>query len=102
MPLRLQTVDPQTVALVRGPIALFGVDDLSANFSFSQLLAASAADQSSVDWTGQADARKVTFRPLLGSEMDPIASIRRRKPRVTSKFPEIATPAEGASIPAWE
>src|SRR5450432_117115 len=73
MPLRLQPVDAQnanTVALVRGPIALFGVGDLPAKFTRAQLLAAAAASQSSGDWLVQGDAGKMTFRPFaaIGDE----------------------------------
>jgi uncharacterized protein len=70
MPHRLQAVDaqnPQTVALLRGPIALFAVGSLPAKFSRAQLLAAS---QSSQDWMVQGDAGKVAFRPFsaVGNE----------------------------------
>jgi DUF1680 family protein len=73
MPVRLQAVDaqnPQTVALLRGPLALFGVGNLPANFSRAPLLAASAASQSSDDWLVQGDAGRVTFRPFaaIGDE----------------------------------
>jgi len=52
MPLRLQTVDPenpQIVALLRGPLALFGVGNLPSNFSRAQLLAASTASRTGMD-----------------------------------------------------
>ena len=73
MPLSLQAVDaenPQIVALRRGPLALFGVGNLPAEFSRAQLLAASAASQSSEDWLVQGDAGKITFRPFaaIGDE----------------------------------
>jgi DUF1680 family protein len=73
MPLRLQAVDPenlQLVALRRGPLALFGVGNLPANFSRAQLLAASAASSSSENWLVQSDAGKITFRPFaaIGDE----------------------------------
>jgi len=73
MPLRLQAVDaenPQIVALLRGPVALFGVANLSTGFSRAQLLAASSASPSSEDWVVQGDAGKVTFRPFaaIGDE----------------------------------
>jgi uncharacterized protein len=67
MPLRLQAVDaqnPQIVALVRGPLALFGTGNLPANFSSAQLLGASAQSPTSDDWMVQGDAGKVTFRPF--------------------------------------
>jgi DUF1680 family protein len=68
MPLRLQSVDaqnPQTVALLHGPIALFAVGNMSKTFSRAQLLAAS---QSSQDWLVQGDAGKVIFRPFAAIE----------------------------------
>ena len=73
MPLRLQAVDaqnPQIVALVRGPVALFGVGNLPTDFSRAQLLAASSASPSSEDWVVQGDGGKVTFRPfaVIGDE----------------------------------
>jgi hypothetical protein len=73
MPLRLQAVDPENlelVALRRGPLALFGVGNLPANFSRAQLLAASAASPSSEHWLVQGDAGKITFRPFaaIGDE----------------------------------
>jgi DUF1680 family protein len=73
MPLRLQAVDaqnPQIVALVRGPLALFGVGNLPPNFSHAQLLAAAAASQTSEDWLVQSGAGKITFRPFgaIGDE----------------------------------
>ncbi len=73
MPLSLQPVDPenpQIVALRRGPLALFGVGNLPANFSRAQLLAASAASQSSENWLVPGDAGKITFRPFaaIGNE----------------------------------
>ena len=67
MPLRLQAVDAQnanTVALVRGPLALFGVGNLPAKFTRAQLLAAAAASQSSEDWLVETDAGRVAFRPF--------------------------------------
>src|SRR5713101_4143098 len=67
MPLRLQAVDaqnPQMVALLRGPLALFAVGNLPAKFTRAQLLAAAAASQSSEAWLAQGDAGKITFRPF--------------------------------------
>jgi DUF1680 family protein len=73
MPLRLQAVDaqnPNTVALVRGPLALFGIGDLPEKFTRAQLLAAAAASQSSDDWLVQSGSAKMTFRPFaaIGDE----------------------------------
>jgi DUF1680 family protein len=73
MPLSLQAVDaenPQIVALRRGPLALFGAGNLPGKFSRAQLLAASAASQSSEDWLVQGDSGKIVFRPFaaIGDE----------------------------------
>ncbi|GAC1662405.1 MAG: glycoside hydrolase family 127 protein [Candidatus Acidiferrum sp.] len=73
MPLRLQAVDAEnrnTVALIRGPIALFAVGSLPNTFSRSQLLAAAAASQSSADYVVRGDAGTMTFRPFaaIGDE----------------------------------
>jgi uncharacterized protein len=67
MPLRLQAVDPENagiVALVRGPVAMFAVGNLPANFTRAQLLAASSAGSPSEDLIVSTDAGKVTFRPF--------------------------------------
>jgi uncharacterized protein len=74
MPVRLQAVDPedpQLVALIRGPIVLFGVGNLPASFSRAQLLAASSASQSSAEWLVQSDGGKVTFRPFTAIGEEP-------------------------------
>jgi DUF1680 family protein len=74
MPVRLQAVDaqnPQVVALMHGPLALFGVGELPASFSRLQLLAASSASSSSADCTVQGNAGKVTFRPFSGIADEP-------------------------------
>jgi DUF1680 family protein len=73
MPLRLQAVDaetPQTVALVRGPLALFGIGKLPGTFSREQLLAASATSETSEDWIVKTEAGKLVFRPFaaIGDE----------------------------------
>ncbi len=73
MPLRLQAVDaqnPNTVALVRGPLALFAVGQLPAKFTSAQLLAAKIAAQSSADWLVPSDSGDIIFRPFaaIGDE----------------------------------
>ncbi|MBZ5654363.1 MAG: glycoside hydrolase family 127 protein [Acidobacteriia bacterium] len=73
MPLRVEAVDaqnPNTVALVRGPLALFAVGDIPAKLTRAQLLAATAASQSSQDWVVESDHRSLTLRPFsaLGDE----------------------------------
>ncbi len=67
MPLRLEAVDDQsrnTVALLRGPVALFAVGDIPAKLTRSQLLAATAAAQSSQDYVVATDGRPLTLRPF--------------------------------------
>jgi uncharacterized protein len=67
MPLRLEAVDPQTpdtVALVHGPIALFGVGDLPSKFSKTQLLAAAPISSGSQDWRVAQDGKQIIFRPF--------------------------------------
>jgi DUF1680 family protein len=73
MPLSLQAVDPQTpdtVALRRGPLAYFAIGNPPQNFTRAQLLAATAAASTSVDWLVQGNAGKTTFRPFgaIGDE----------------------------------
>jgi hypothetical protein len=66
MPLRLQAVDPQNpqiVALMCGPLALFAVGDLPAEFSTAALLGAS---QVSNAWSVDTGSGKTAFRPFAG------------------------------------
>jgi len=74
MPLRLLPVDPetpQTVALARGPVALFGMGNLPGTFSRAQLLGAIQASATSDDWLVATDAGKATFRPFATIGDDP-------------------------------
>jgi DUF1680 family protein len=74
MPLRLLPVDPetpQTVALARGPVALFGMGNLPGIFSRTQLLGAVQASATSDDWLVTTDAGKLTFRPFSTIGDDP-------------------------------
>ena len=67
MPLRLKPVDPetlQTVALMRGPIAMFATGGLPATFSRSQLLAATIASKSSGELAVAVKSGKVSFLPF--------------------------------------
>lgn len=73
MPLRLEAVDqqnPNTVALVRGPLALLAVGNIPAKITRTQLLAATVASQSSEDWLVKSDAENFTLRPFasIGDE----------------------------------
>jgi uncharacterized protein len=68
MPLRLQAVDaqnPRTVALLRGPVALFGVGALPGGFTRAQLLSAVEANRNSEDWVVPSDSGRITFRPFV-------------------------------------
>jgi DUF1680 family protein len=74
MPLRLQPADaqnPQTVALLRGPVALFGVGNLPGSFSRAQLLAASPASRSFDNWMVQSDTGKGAFRSFAAMGDEP-------------------------------
>lgn len=67
MPLRLESVDeqnPNTVAVVRGPVAMFAVGDIPAKLTRAQLLGATAAAQSSQDWVAGGDSRSLVLRPF--------------------------------------
>ena len=67
MPLRLEAIDdqnPNNVALMRGPLALFAVSPIPARITHKQLLAASAVAPSSSDWCTQTDSGKLTLRPF--------------------------------------
>ena len=67
MPLRIEAVDeqnPDTVALVRGPVALFAVGDTPDKITRSQLLAAAVASQTSSDWVVTSETRKLICRPF--------------------------------------
>lgn len=68
MPLRLDPVDNENrnnVALVRGPLALFAVNDIPANITGKQLLAATKVAQSSHDWSTKTENGVLTFRPFM-------------------------------------
>jgi uncharacterized protein len=74
MPLRLQAVDeqnPNTLALVRGPLALFAIGRVPPKTTREQLLAATAVSQSSDDWRVQSDTDKFTLRPFAGIGSEP-------------------------------
>jgi len=73
MPLRLEAVDKQnsdTVALMRGPVALFATGDLPDRVTGPQLLAASPVSSGSQDWVINVRGRRFTRRPFstLGDE----------------------------------
>jgi DUF1680 family protein len=67
MPLRLEAVDdqnPNTVALLRGPLALFAVGDIPARITRKQLMAATVVAQSSDDWSAKTENGMLTLRPF--------------------------------------
>jgi len=66
MPLRLEAVDaqnPNRVALMHGPIALFGVGRIPSRIKRDQLLAATRVS-SSDDWEARTDDGTLTLRPF--------------------------------------
>ena len=67
MPLRLEAIDnenPNNVALLHGPIALFAVGDISAKLSREDLLSATALSSSSSDWVVKTANGLLTLRPF--------------------------------------
>src|SRR5450631_308828 len=67
MPLRLEAVDDQnldTVALMRGPVAVFAVGDIPAHLTRKQLLEAGPVARSSDDWAARSDSGLLVFRPF--------------------------------------
>jgi uncharacterized protein len=65
MPLRLEPIEPENpnvVALMYGPVALFAVGDNQAQPKREQLMAASAVSQTSDEWAVQTDAAPLRFR----------------------------------------
>jgi DUF1680 family protein len=72
MPLRLEAVDeqnPNNVALLQGPLALFAVTEVPSRVTRAQLLGASRVSQSADDWAVRTDSGVVTLRPF-GKIMD--------------------------------
>jgi len=67
MPSRLEPVDdqnPDNVALVHGPLALFAVGEIPGRITRKQLLAAQPVAASSHDWQVQTDTGILTLRPF--------------------------------------
>jgi uncharacterized protein len=67
LPLRLEAVDkenPNRVALMYGPIALFGVGEIPSRISRNQLLAATRISPSGTDWQVRTDGGTLTLRPF--------------------------------------
>jgi uncharacterized protein len=67
MPLRLESIEPENpnvVALVRGPVALFAIGESSAKPTREQLLSATASAGTSGDWVVHTDREPVVLRPF--------------------------------------
>jgi uncharacterized protein len=74
MPLRLEPVaseNPETVALMRGPLALFAIGKDPAGATRQQLLAAALSTRSSEDWIVSSDQGPVTFRSFMAIKDEP-------------------------------
>jgi hypothetical protein len=70
MPLRLEQVDvqhPDQVALLRGPLVLFGVADSQPSFEKAELLRAKPANNATGDSiANNADGKPISMRPFMG------------------------------------
>jgi len=67
MTTRLEAIDeqfPNRVALMYGPLALFGVGDIPARITRNQLLAATRVASSGHDWQVRGDGGTLTLRPF--------------------------------------
>ncbi|QNI33547.1 glycoside hydrolase family 127 protein [Alloacidobacterium dinghuense] len=65
MPTQLEAIDPQhpnTVALLKGPLALFATGDLSAKASKAQLLGVRQFARGSSDWIVETGAERMTMK----------------------------------------
>jgi hypothetical protein len=65
MPLRLEAVDdqnPNRVALMHGPVALFAVGTPPSRITRKQLLAAAVSPQAKEDWIVRTDEGTFTMR----------------------------------------
>ncbi len=70
MPLRLERVDvqhPNQVALLHGPLVLFGVADSQPSFEKAELLRAKPSNNATGDFlANNADGKPVSMRPFMG------------------------------------
>ncbi len=74
MPLRLEPVDqpnPDTVALLYGPLALFATSALDVRLTRAQLLGARQFGAGSSDWIVQSSAGRVIFRSFAAIGKEP-------------------------------
>jgi DUF1680 family protein len=68
MPLYLESVDkenPNTVALMRGPLAMFGIGEIPTRLTRAQLLAASALAKDADDYIVKTDSGTLVMRPFM-------------------------------------
>ncbi len=73
MPLYLKPIDqrnPNTVALLQGPLALFAVNNLQATYSRAQLLAARQRAAGGSEWIVTRAGGPVTFRPYFAIDRE--------------------------------
>lgn len=74
MPLRLEAIDdanPNTVALMRGSVALFSVGNTFAEVTREELLAATASPDSSDNWIVRSNAGTMSLRPFTAIQNEP-------------------------------
>jgi DUF1680 family protein len=67
MPMRLEAIDdqsPHQVALMHGPVALFGVGEIPSRLTRSQLLSAARVSPSGEDWMVRTENGTLTLRPF--------------------------------------
>ena len=67
LPMHLERVDaqhPNLVALLRGPLVMFGIDAASTAVTRPQLLAAQRTSSSSSEWTARTDAGLIRLLPF--------------------------------------
>ncbi len=67
LPLRLEAVDNENanrVALMHGPIALFGVGEIPSRITRKELLTATRVSSSGSDWTVRTESGTLTLRPF--------------------------------------
>jgi uncharacterized protein len=67
IPLRLEKIDdqnPKNVALMRGPVALFAVDNIPSRITRKDLMSVSRVAETSDDWSTKTDTGTLTLRPF--------------------------------------
>ena len=74
MPLRLEAIEPETpgtVALMRGPLAMFAIGENPPQLTREQLMTANASAQSSDDWVVTTASGPVTLRSFAAIKDEP-------------------------------